>query len=151
MTILEKYQGDPKIYVDGSGAYLTWLGGQPIMDSGVENCVTLTLLIKPGWPGNAFIREVEEQYGSDFMDATEAPITVSMLNDVRAKGERALQKKLVDDNLAKSAEMQTINPDDDRLEITVDVVAPGETQTELQLSKYGPNWDMQHNQPAGAR
>jgi hypothetical protein len=146
-----KYDGDPKLYVDGSGGYLRWSGGNPIMDSGAENCSTLSLLVKPGWPGNALIREKEDQYGSDFLDATEEPITVSMLEDVRYKAQQSLDRDLTDDNLAREVAVEAINPDANRLEVTANILAPGETQIELQLSKYGPNWELQHTQPAGAR
>jgi phage gp46-like protein len=54
------YDGDPRIFMDdGDGSYLLFKGGQPVMDSGLENAVFISLFttLDPpesvlGWCGN---------------------------------------------------------------------------------------------------
>lgn len=148
---MNRYSGDPKVYMDGHGAYVKWVGGQTIMDSGIENAVTLGLLITPGWPGNVFIRDKKKHYGSKFVEANEQPVSISMLNNVRAEGEKTLKEKMVDGGLAGDVSLTVTSPQSTRIKTVVTVTMADGTEDELQFDKYGPNWSQQRENPAGAR
>ncbi len=150
-TSIDRYSGDPKVYLDGHGAFLKWVAGQPIMDSGIENCATLPLLIKDDWPGNVFIADKKKQLGSGFVEANEKPVSISMLNNVRSVGERVLKEKMVDDGLARDVTLTVTSPQSTRIKTIVTVTRAGGEEETIQFDKYGPNWEQQRANPAGAR
>ena len=67
--MIDPYQGDPKIILTENGATLKFVGGQPVMDRGLENFALISLLTKTGWAGNFFIRAEADKIGSDFEEA----------------------------------------------------------------------------------
>ena len=51
----DPFDGDPKLILTQNGATLQYLGGQPVLDRGVENQATIALFTAPGWCGNKFL------------------------------------------------------------------------------------------------
>ena len=90
------YSGDPKITISGNGADFTYIGGQPVMDQGVENLALISLLTEDqdpnsgkSWPGNVFFSD-EQQVGADFVRTAKAANTLKSLRLVESSAVRAL-------------------------------------------------------------
>ena len=90
------WSGDPKITLSGDGSDFTYVGGQPVMDQGVENDALISLLTsdedptsgKP-WPGNIFFSD-EQKVGSDFQRTAQDTLTLKKLRLIEQSGVRAL-------------------------------------------------------------
>lgn len=52
MATFDPLIGDPLIVDSGNGGDLLMDGGQPVMSSGIENAVYLSLFVEPNWWGN---------------------------------------------------------------------------------------------------
>jgi phage gp46-like protein len=149
MTI--QYQGDPKLYVNETGAYLKFKGGQPVMDQGLENRVAIPLLTrrrsksdKKPWVGNLVFLNSKHRIGSDFEEAFEAPITLSSLEDRKKAGEKALQS-MIDDKLASDIIVTVTNPTGYRIDTNFLIKAP--KFSEVGISYNGANWIIQNTDP----
>ncbi len=139
----DRFGGDPRIILDGSGADLDWRGGQPTMDQGLENQAIISLFTEPGWSGNAYLPR-RRQVGSAFMAATRRPITMSALNDIRNAAELAVKS---DSDYFPDAEASVTNPTTDRLAVAL-VLGPGATLT---MDNKGLLWRAQSDNPANGR
>ena len=139
------YQGDPKIFIDENGAYLKFIGGQPIMDQGVENAGTIQLMTKKGWVGNQFLTDAQ-QIGSDFIEVSEKSITLTNLEDRRREANLALEKPFFGEK-----QITVENSVNYRVDTNIIVKSPNSDSGILNLSNNGENWVSQKINPAYKR
>ncbi len=143
---MDRFSGDPKLILTVDGADMVIKGGQPVMDQGLENAALISLFTKPDWPGNFLIEDEEQQPGSDFEEISKGIINLDYLNNVRQSAEKALTngafgKKTID----------VFNPTSKNVRINIIIDPPGVDIEELILTKNGPNWISQKNNPAHKR
>ena len=136
-------QGDPAIRLTNNGATLTYKGGQPVMDAGLENQAQISLLTRQGWAGNLLFADTAEQIGSDFLKLSESTITLSGLALIENAAENAL-----DSELFGTVTASAINPTSDRTNVSIDIQPPGQDAATILLSKNGQNWINQALNPA---
>ena len=142
---MDIFQGDPLIKIENSGATLVFKGGQPVMDSGLENQVSISLFTRKGWAGNFLLKEAN-QIGSDFEIAAKKPITLSSLAELEKVAENAVSAPVFGTVRATVG-----NPTSSRIDLTVRVEPPGGTPTEILLTNNGQNWLNQASDPAHKR
>lgn len=130
-------QGDPRLILTANGSTLQFVGGQPLMDRGLENMALISLFTGPGWCGNQLI---PTPIGSTFEYECDQPITRQQLNRIRNAAEIAL-----DSPLFGGVTATVRNPTGHRLEITILIRRTGAA---LQLSKEGGAWGYQTIEPA---
>lgn len=136
-------QGDPRLILTANGSSLQFTGGQPIMDTGLENLALISLFTGPGWVGNQLL---VTGIGSDFEAACNQPITRQALNDIRDAAKRALNDQAFGD-----VQVSVSNPVGHRLEINIRIAPPGENPQAIQLNRNGENWTFQALNPAYLR
>lgn len=146
----DMYQGDPKLTLDENGADLTFKGGQPVMDQGLENAVLISLFSRKGWTGNVLVSDPNQKVGSDFEEKVNQSITISVLNDIRQAGIRALQW-MIDSGLASNIEIEVTNPTAKNLRVVILIQPPGQDIKVLLLTKHGLNWLAQSLDPANLK
>jgi hypothetical protein len=137
------FQGDPKIFVGPNGAYLKFINGQPVMDGGIENLVTISLLTDPDYWGNDLWDNPDNHIGSEFENEGRKPITVTLLDELAQAGELAL------DNPALGASVVTVsNPRPSGLDFLAKVKPPGADEQSFALTRNYINWVNQALDPA---
>jgi phage gp46-like protein len=141
------FQGDPRIFVDEDGAYLGFVGGQPVMDRGIENYILISLFTRPGWAGNIFL---SEPIGSDYLDALNNSINRTMLINVENAAERALQP-MKDNGLASEIVIEVRNPSSIRIDTIILVTRPSLETAQVLITKTGIKWHFQATDPAYRR
>jgi len=141
-----RFEGDPKIIIDADGWDFDYRGGQPIMDHGLENVATLSLLVKPGWVGNIFLTE-EQKIGSTFRDTAEGTITITKINDIRQIAEKDLKKNKVFGDVKTTVR----NPESNKIEVENLITPKGKDLQKLLFTRNGQNWINQANNPAYRR
>jgi phage gp46-like protein len=146
----DRYQGDPKLTLDESGANLTFKGGQPVMDRGLENAALISLHTREGWAGNVFARRPAREIGSKYEESLKAPITLSAFNNVRNAAKLALQW-MIDGNVASKVDAAVSNPTGKRIQTAVVIQPPSRDPLVLLLTKNGLNWISQKLDPAHLR
>jgi hypothetical protein len=140
MTI---YQGDPKIFVGPDGAYLLFINGQPVMDGGIENLATISLLTDPDYWGNDLWPNPVNHIGSEFENEGRKPITVTMIENLGQVAEAAL------DNPAFGTPVAEItNPRPSGLDFKALVKPPGADEQSFALTRNFQNWINQAVDPA---
>jgi phage gp46-like protein len=151
------YEGDPRLYLSPDGLYLDFRGGQPIMDAGLENTIIIPLITRnkakysqKSWVGNLVFPNRAVHIGSDFEEGLEQPITISSLEDVKQRAEKALQF-MIDSGLASEIIVEVANPVGYRTEISILVRPPNLPEFELLLVKNGINWVVQRKDPTYTR
>jgi hypothetical protein len=142
----DPYEGDPKMILTENGVTMNFVGGQPVMDQGLENYALISLLTAPGWVGNYFIRDESEKYGSDFEPIALKTRTLSGLRLVEDAAERAL-----DSPLFEEINTSAINPRSDFLQVTSLLKPPNQEEQILTLTKNSANWINQTDNPAYRR
>ena len=140
------YQGDPRLFLDGNGAYIKFKGGQPVMDRGLENMVLMKLFTRSGWPGNVLFLNPAERIGSDFELSLEQPITLTSLNNIRNAAIRALS-----DPAFGSVDVVVTNSESYRIDIIITIEPPGQDIQKLLVTRNGLNWIAQKLDPAYKR
>ena len=140
------FQGDPRLFLDENGARFEFIGGQPIMDGGLENLALISLFTDKGWPGNDFFANPDQQIGSDFELATQQPITLSALNVIRNAALKALENPAFGE-----VSVDVSNPVSQRISVKVLIRPPGDDVRELLLTTNGLNWQIQATSPAHER
>lgn len=130
---------DPRLILTADGSHLQFVGGQPLMDDGLENLALICLFTSPGWCGNRFIKS---PIGSDFEAACNQPITRQALNDIRNAAERALAGPQFDRVTAI-----VTNPTGHRLNVSI-ALGRG---AGLVLTRDNGNWSYQAASPAHLR
>jgi phage gp46-like protein len=145
-----RYEGDPKMTLDEEGSALTFRGGQPVMDGGIENAIFISLFTKPGWSGNFLIQDPNKQVGSNFENTLEQSITVSSLNEMRDGAEKAL-KWMVDSGLTSRVTAAVTNPSSNRVQVVILVEYPGKDLDAFLALKNSQNWIIQKIDPANLK
>ena len=138
--MVDLYGGDPRLSLSPDGADLTYNGGQPVMDSGLENYVLISLFTRPGWCGNLLLAPAQ-RIGSDFEEACNLPITLTGLADIANAAERALKGPLF-----PAVTVTVTNPRTNWLSIVITL--GGRTVT---LDRQGLLWQSQADDPAHGR
>lgn len=155
--LITLFEGDPRVFMGENGSFLSWVGGQPVMDSGLENAVFISLFttLEPrrsrlGWAGNYLYPNTDYHIGSRYIESTRQPITLSALNDIRQAGLDALAwmrtKQLVSD-----IQIDVTNPQGDQLRTEILIRPPDLPIQKLLLIKNGINWIYQIEDPANLR
>lgn len=139
-------QGDVKIYLLPSGVEIKYCGGQPIMDSGLENTVLILLFTERGWPMNK-LREQSKQIGSDYLAECRKPINIEQIKVIRMAVIAAL-KPMEDSGLAKITDVEVKMKTGYQIYTTFNIVQPGTSAKQIAISGYGDNWTMQAEEAA---
>jgi phage gp46-like protein len=145
----DRTQGDPKITIDSDGADLVFKGGQPVMDSGLENAILISLFSGAEWFGNAFASP-SSGIESRFYPLTLKPVTASRLAELE-RAVKADLKGLVAQGAIADPAVRASNPTGDRLFIEITISPPGAKAETILLSRYGANWSVQTTHPANTR
>lgn len=92
------YEGDPKLINGKNGTRLSYKGGQPVMDRGIENSMAIDLGTRKkgknshqkGWVGNHLLPS-EQRIGSDYLNTVEnQPQTIAGLATIEKSAKKAL-------------------------------------------------------------
>ena len=143
---MDNFSGDPRLTLNANGSSLVFRGGQPVMDQGLENLSLISLFTERGWFGNVFFSSLNQQIGSDFMDATEGPITITTLNNVRQAADNALENPAYGNR-----DIEVLNPNANNLSVQITNQPPGQDVNKLLLTRNGLNWLNQAKNPASGR
>lgn len=146
MTSITNFDGDPRIFLSRDGSSIEFEGGQPVLDPGWENFVITSLFTMPGWAGNDLFQEAEEQYGSDFEEAVNAPITVNSIENVRQAALAALQNPVFE-----TIDVTVTNPSSYKLRVKIQIQPVGQDIQTITLDRNGLNWSYQATNPAHRR
>jgi len=141
------FQGDPRLVMGPNGTTLKFIGGQPVMDAGLENYILHRLGVKEGWVGNYLFPETVNQLGTDFEEVTSGAITMRKITDIEKAGERVLAK-LVETGFAESISVEVSNPTGNNLDMKVVIKRPEQDAEILSLSRVNLVWSSQLNDPA---
>lgn len=143
---MSRFQGDIKVKITDSGARMKFIGGQPVMDGGLENAVLISLFTKPGWWGNDLESEESKKIESNY-ERQRTIVDLQTINDVRDDAEADLKwiKKI---KLASKIEIEVINPSIDQIQTEIKYYPPGQDVKTLLLIKNGLNWINQAIDPA---
>lgn len=145
----DRTQGDPKITMGPDGADLTFKGGQPVMDSGLENAVFISLFSAGSWFGNSYFDE-SVPIKSRFYELSLKAITVSRLAELE-QAIKADLAPLVALGAFDDPEVTVSNPTGERLNVEIIIRPPGSDAVTILLSRYGANWSVQSTNPANER
>jgi len=144
---MRTFQGDPKIILTPDGSTLKFIGGQPVMDAGVENVVTILLFTKKGWCGNYVLSDINRHIGSDFEAIADREVSLQNLQDLEEEAQRALEvMKTI--GLAESISAVAVNPTGNEKQVTITVKRPNREAREIVFTKNDLNWQFQINDPA---
>lgn len=157
-ALVTLYEGDPRLFLDdGDGSYLQFNGGQPVMDSGLENIVFISYFtrLEPvesplGWWGNYLHDDTAVHIGSRFEAAMELPVTLSNLDVGRIEAENALAH-MITSGLAAEIIVEVSNPRANVRQVITKIRRPDQSLQELLLTKNGVNWIYQATDPAHGR
>ena len=143
---MSRFQGDPAVKITDAGARMKFVGGQPVMDSGLENAALISLFTKPGYWGNTLESEDSKKIGSNY-ERQRTVVDVQTINDVRDDADAAL-KWMKEVKLASKINLTIINPSMDQIHVRIDIFPPGQDVKTLLLLKNGLNWINQALNPA---
>lgn len=146
---MSRYQGDPAISVDEMGAHMTFRGGQPVMDRGLENYVLISLLTLPGWWGNVLTTDPNRRLGSSF-SRPRTHVDVRTVNEYGDDARSAL-RAMTDSGLASKIDVAVANPRADEIRTTIRIYPPGQDARTLVFTRNGLNWIAQATEPAHER
>ncbi len=146
---LDRYSGDPAIHITEQGASITFIGGQPVLDQGLENPVTISLFTKKGWWGNTLVTEAAKKIGSDYQQIRTI-VDVQTINDVRDAAKLAIQW-MRDNGIISKADIAVTNPRLDNIETAIIIYPPGQDLIKFLFTKNGLHWVGQTLYPAHER
>ncbi len=149
-TLINRFDGDPKITIDEDGADLVFQAGQPVMDRGIENAVILSLFTEADWIGNTLVTRPTQKFGGRFLKAIKQPITVSALNDIRSAALSDLNP-LIEIGLFEEIDIAVRNPESKKLSVLIVVKPPSSDLEVFLLTNNGLLWTFQTVDPASAR
>jgi phage gp46-like protein len=149
MRAFNRFQGDPALQITLNGADMRFIGGQPVMDQGVNNAALISLFTKRGWWGNVLFTDVNQKIGADF-EEIRTIVDVQTLNDYNDAARGAL-KWMTDSGLASRVDVDVTNPVTNQIRTTVAIYPPGQDLEELKFLKNGINWISQAANPAHER
>lgn len=144
------YDGDPYINISENGASIVVRGGQPVMDSGIENPVNISLFTKPGWFGNIFAGNETERIGSEFASTATGTITRTSLNDTRDLAQQELSW-MIEQDIASEIDVNVSNPNSKNIQVEERIQRPSGDIETLRQTRYGQNWISQSEEPAHRR
>lgn len=147
---MNRYNGDPKITLDEDGADMQFQGGQPVMDSGIENASLISLHTEKGWFGNSFFRKPSQKLGSKYTEEVKKSITLDQINKIRNAAEYDLAW-MVNIGLASEIIASVTNPQSNNLETVILIKPPSNDPLTLILTRLGLNWIAQKLNPAYRR
>jgi hypothetical protein len=142
--MMNRFTGDPKLYLTASGSDIIFKGGQPVMDSGLENLASISLFTAPGWWANSLTTDENKKIGSDFEETAKGSITLQKLSDI----EKAYENTL-DNPAFGEVSADVINPENWRLDVSGTIKPPGKDIEQLRLTRNGQNWINQSQQDTG--
>lgn len=145
----DRFQGDPAIRITENGASMSFKGGQPVMDMGIDNAAQISLFTDPGWWGNALVTEESQKIGSDF-DMIRTIIDVQTINDITDAARLALLW-MTQTRLAGSVDVAVTNPSGGQIRTAVTITPPTGDAQQLLFFKNGVNWIYQSLFPAHER
>jgi hypothetical protein len=139
------FEGDPKLVLGPDGSKFVYRDGQPVMDQGIENSVSIDLGTKKrgehshrnGWVGNYLFRNPDERIGTDYQEYFEnMPITLQTL----AQGEQQAKAALTN-RIYGEVSSTVSNPETDKVLDEIIIQAPSGafkfyTETVSQLWKF---------------
>ena len=134
-------QGDVKIFMLPGGIEIVYAGGQPIMDSGLENMVLILLFTEKGWSMNKIL-PLSQQIGSDYLEECRKPITVTQLRKIEIAAEAALLP-ISDNNIGTITDLFVKMITGSQIYLKFIVNPPGADPVQIGLSGYGNNWTLQ--------
>ena len=140
-----RFEGDPKIIVGPDGWTIQYIGGQPVMDQGLENVATISLLTKENWVGNNFLTE-KQKISSSLRRISAGSINILKLNDIRQAAEKSL-----DIDVFGNVEAEVLNPVSSYIKLNILIQPPGRDIEKLTLERNGQNWINQALNPAYRR
>jgi hypothetical protein len=122
---------------------MTFTGGQPVMDTGLENQESISLYTDQGFWGNSIEDDPDKKVGSDFGEATKLPITRENLIIMRNSAVKALESPIF-----RNVDAYIEGVSATSLTLTTLVEPPSRTIQELSFTLNGQNWINQKNEPA---
>lgn len=137
------FDGDIYVTIDGDGADYIFKGGQPVMDTGLENHVNISLLTEPGWCGNDLESVSSRKVGSQYIEKVTQPITRQSLLDTS----KAAESDLSGAEFGKIT-VVTTNPESQQIKTDVLLEPPSSDPLILRLLKSGNAWVSQKLNPA---
>jgi phage gp46-like protein len=143
---MSRFNGDIAVKITEDGAKMKFIDGEPVRDAGIENAVQISLFTKPGWWGNALIRDTNKQIGSSY-ERQRVVVDIDTLNEVRDDANKALQWML-DTQLASKIDLTVTNPNLNYILNEIKIYPPGQDVEELLFLNNGINWINQANNPA---
>lgn len=140
---MSRFDGDPYIQLTEDGAEMTFAGGQPIMDKGLENHALISLMTERGWWGNSLESDPNKKPGAKYLEVARQPITVEMLKRLRQSAIAALTGPAF-----KSVDAFIQEFGHGRVQTQCLVTPPSRETQALLLETNGQNWINQKNNPA---
>ena len=137
-------QGDVKIFILPGGIEIVYSGGQPVMDSGLENMVLIYLFTENGWPMNKIL-PLSQHIGSDFLTETRKPINITQLRKIEIAANEAL-KPIEANKIGTISDLSVKMITGSQIFLRFAVNPPGVNAIQIELSGYGNNWKMQRDE-----
>ena len=144
---ISRFQGEPAIEITERGANMTFKGGQPVMDQGLNNAVLISLFTAPGWWGNTLM-ESGQKIGSRFY-RPRTLIDIQSVNEIRRDAEIAL-KWMTDTGLATRVTVEA-GTRNEHINTQVNIFPPGQGIQKFLFTNNGQKWVMQAVNPAHER
>jgi hypothetical protein len=143
---MDIFQGDPALKITADGSTLVFIGGQPVMDQGLENQALIALFTEEGWSGNFLFSDPDQRIGSNFEKLARGPATLSGLALIEKEAEKALSSPIFGTVRAIAT-----NPESWRKDIEITIEPPSRDPFTLLLISNGQNWFSQAENPAHER
>ena len=145
----DRFEVDPRITIDEDGADLEFIGGQPIMDAGLENAVLISLFTQE-WFGNTFFDDPDQRLGGNFLKSFEQPLSISTVEAIR-KAALSDLKWMLTSRLASEINVVVTNPESKKIAVVILIKPQGKDLQALLLEKNGVNWVNQILDPVSGR
>lgn len=147
--IFDRFQGDPAVKITENGATMTFRGGQPVMDQGLENAVQISLFTLPGWWGNDLFDNESEKIGSTFQ-VVRTIVDLDTINDYTDAARVALSWMKAN-RLVSEINILVTNPYLNQIRTAIALSPPGQDVQEFLFTQSGLSWIAQSLNPAHER
>ena len=147
--MFNRFAGDPAVQITDNGASMTFKGGQPVMDQGIENAVLISLFTKPGYWGNALETEDSKKIGSNF-EQIRTVVDLDTITEITQDAEDALSA-LQESGLIEDIDVTITNPYTDQIYANIKIYPPGEDLYNFIFTNNGASWIGQKYYPANER
>lgn len=127
--------GDPKLIEAGSSWALSIINGQPVMDEGLENAVSLSLFTPATYWGNILAQGPSQSYVSRFPELYRRPLTNQTRIDAEKYADEALAW-MVAERIAEKITVIASIPSVNVLFLVIKIEQPQRTVT----VRYQLNW-----------